>query len=587
LDEIDIVGIQKTGTNINLCDPERQYRDLYDNAPIAYFTVNAASGHILNCNKAAQRLLGYSRKVMLQMKVFELYADTLHGLHEAQKVFKDFKAGKSIRNIELQVKQHSGHLIWVSLSVEPEMDPSDKTVRSRSMMVDISDRKEAEIALHKMHNNVQNLVTKRTAQLAEVNAQLKQEIKQRRKAERSLRETAKTLLTLINATTNLVMLLDADGTLVTANNQTCERYGKTLQEFKGLNIFSLMPPKLAKSRKKLADEVIRSKQPVCCFEEIEDMFYNSIIYPILDDKGIVRQYSVFVQDVTPLKLAEKELKKSESRYRMLVEKMNDGLGVKDENGVFTYVNDRLCAMLGYSREEFVGHPAIEFLDEANRKNFKEQMAARRRGSQNAYELAWRHKNNSKVSTIISPQPLLDEAGNFQGAIAIITDNTSQKQTEAELIREQLKLEHRVKERTKELVETNQALSVLARNIDQKRERVQEKTTRAVNSKIFPIIEQFQKNKAFAKHRTEIDVLKAYLKDLTAEAKDEPNIIFILSNAELRVATMIKNGFSSPEIARMLSVSQDTVKTHRKNIRRKLNICNTKINLTTYLRAKLG
>jgi DNA-binding NarL/FixJ family response regulator len=182
---------------------------------------------------------------------------------------------------------------------------------------------------------------------------------------------------------------------------------------------------------------------------------------------------------------------------------------------------------------------------------------------------------------------LDEAGNFQGAIAIITDNTSQKQTEAELIREQLKLEHRVKERTKELVETNQALSVLARNIDQKRERVQEKTTRAVNSKIFPIIEQFQKNKAFAKHRTEIDVLKAYLKDLTAEAKDEPNIIFILSKAELRVATMIKNGFSSPEIARMLSVSQDTVKTHRKNIRRKLNICNTKINLTTYLRAKLG
>jgi DNA-binding CsgD family transcriptional regulator len=170
---------------------------------------------------------------------------------------------------------------------------------------------------------------------------------------------------------------------------------------------------------------------------------------------------------------------------------------------------------------------------------------------------------------------------------IVRDITSQKQTEAELIREQIKLEHLVKERTKELVETNKALSVLARNIDRKRERGLEKTIRTVNSKILPIIEQFQNNKAFSKHRPEIDVVKAYLNELTAGSKDEPGVIFILSNAELRVATMIKNGFSSPEIARLLSVSLDTVKTHRKHIRRKLNISNFKINLTTYLRAKIG
>ena len=455
------MGTQKTDINRDLWEPEKQYRDLYDNAPIAYFTVNAADGHILNCNKEAQRLLGYSRAVMLQMKVFELYAETLHGLPKAQKVFKEFKAGRPIRSIELQVKQQSGHLIWVSLSVEPEMDPDGKTLRSRSMMVDISDRKEAEIALKKIYNNVQNLVDERTAELVAVNAKLKQEIEERKKAENVLRENAKTLHTLLNATTNLVMLLNADGTLVTANDQACERYGKTLQEFKGLNLFSLMPAELAKSRKKLADAAIQSKHPVCCSEEFEGMFYNCIIYPILDDKGLVRKYSVFVQDVTPLKLAE-----------------------------------------------------------------------------------------------------------------------------AELIREQVNLEHRVKERTKELVETNNALSVLARNIDQKRERVQDKTTRTVNSKVLPIIEQFQKNKAFSKQKPQFDALKAYLKELTADSKDELCVIFILSNTELRVATMIKNGFTSPEIARLLNISLDTVKTHRKNIRRKLNICNSKINLTTYLRAQI-
>ena len=112
------MGTQKTEINFDLYDPERQYRDLYDNAPIAYFTVNAADGHILNCNHAAQKLLGYSKKTMLQMKVFELYADTLHGLPMAKKALKDLKSGGSIRNIELQVKQQNGEVVWTVKPLE-------------------------------------------------------------------------------------------------------------------------------------------------------------------------------------------------------------------------------------------------------------------------------------------------------------------------------------------------------------------------------------------------------------------------------------------------------------------------------------
>lgn len=56
--------------------------------------------------------------------------------------------------------------------------------------------------------------------------------------------------------------------------------------------------------------------------------------------------------------------------------------------------------------------------------------------------------------------------------------------------------------------------------------------------------------------------------------------------ELKVAMMIKKGFSTDEIARMLHLSGHTVKTHRRSIRRKLNIRNSKINQTSYLRFKL-
>ena len=166
------------------------------------------------------------------------------------------------------------------------------------------------------------------------------------------------------------------------------------------------------------------------------------------------------------------------------------------------------------------------------------------------------------------------------------DITSQKQTEANLISEQIKLEYDVKIRTKQLMETNNALSVLARNIDHKMEETQKQTARIINSKILPIIERFQKSKDFAKDGTEFDILKAHLKELTSHPTDEPAAIFMLTTAELRVASMIKNGFNNPKIARQLSVSLNTVKTHRRNIRKKLYIRNSKINLASYLRAKM-
>ncbi len=698
---------------MNFRPTEIQYRDLYSNAPVAYFTVDAADGSILDCNQAAREISGYSRKALLQMKIFELYADARHGLPGAQKIFEDFQAGQPIRNIELQVERSNGALSWVSLSVEPEIDPVGKTIRSLYAMVDISDRKQAQIAPHEAQNNVQFQVNDRVAELVAENVRLKREIEERRQAETASRENAETMHVLLNVTTHLVFLLDLDGSVVTANEQACISYGKTLDELRGLNIFSRMPAETAKSIKRLAAAAIQSKLPVSDLEEINGNFYEYFIYPILDEKGIVRNYAVFSEDVTSLKLAERALSNSETKFRMLVEGMNDGLAMLDENDLHSYVNDRFCAMLGYSRKELGGQPATALLDSDNRKIFKREIAARKNGKRTAYEMAFRHKNGSRISTIISPQPLLHGAGHYKGSFAIITDITwmkqaqaalresennfkklaenardgivliekdgktayvnswcekisgysaaeimkdgvtaklvdpakremhlaklrkrlagepvpnryeteiiaksgrivpveitasktiwhghavvllivrditSQKQTESKLLREQLKLENRVMERTRELEGANKALSVLARKIDQKREKIQENTAWTVNSRIMPIIEALQKNKALADYRTELNMLKTYINKISLGFKKETGIIFSLSNAELRIATMIKSGFTSPQIARLLSVSLDTVKTHRKKIRRKLNIHNSKINLVTYLRAKLN
>ncbi len=293
------------------------------------------------------------------------------------------------------------------------------------------------------------------------------------------------------------------------------------------------------------------------------------------------------QEIEEHKLAEKELIRSKENFRSLTENANDGIILVAGSGQIIYANPCFGKLAGYRVAELLKCDIETLVDAEEREVHLERVRRRLDGEllPIRYESKLITKSGHALPVDVTASKIIWHE--HPACMMIVRDMTSQKETEAELIREQVILENRVKERTKELVETNKALSVLARNIDQKRERGQEKILKTINSKILPIVEQFQKNKTFEKHRAEIDVLKAYLSELTANSKDEPGVIFILSNAELRIATMIKNGFSSPEIARLLSISLDTVKTHRKHIRRKLNISNSKINLTTYLRAKLG
>jgi len=60
---------------------------------------------------------------------------------------------------------------------------------------------------------------------------------------------------------------------------------------------------------------------------------------------------------------------------------------------------------------------------------------------------------------------------------------------------------------------------------------------------------------------------------------------LLSASEMKVAALIKNGLSTRQVAQQLNISEETVKTHRRNIRKKLNIQNSNISFATYLRSK--
>jgi len=143
---------------------------------------------------------------------------------------------------------------------------------------------------------------------------------------------------------------------------------------------------------------------------------------------------------TELLEAHTDLRRSEERYRLLVQTMNEGLSVLDEQDRLTYVNEALCQMLGYSPDEMKGHTPSEFLDEANRETLRGQLARRRKGEDQPYELSWTTKDQRRVHTIVSPRPVVDPAGGYEGSFAVLTDITRRKQMEDELSRTSAELQ---------------------------------------------------------------------------------------------------------------------------------------------------
>ncbi|WP_456413633.1 response regulator [Thiolapillus sp.] len=160
---------------------------------------------------------------------------------------------------------------------------------------------------------------------------------------------------------------------------------------------------------------------------------------------------------------------------------------------------------------------------------------------------------------------------------------SRVNSHVELYRLRQHLQLQVEEKTRELAETLTALRVLMTQQQQDSKETEKNILNNINSLVIPYAERLQKTPLNENQRNIVDMLIANLKQVSDSLIDNHDLLQMkLTRVEIQVANLIKEGKQTKEIASLLNLSDLTISTHRKNIRKKLNIRDRKLSLNAYL-----
>ncbi len=130
-------------TSQELIENEKKYRDLYENAPIAYFSMDR-QGIISKCNHNTPILSGYAKQDLIGMNIMELYVSDGEKTTTPDQVQSALEKGRSVRDVEMVFRHKNQKDIWVSLSLDAIKNKKGNIEEIRAMAIDITQRKTLE-----------------------------------------------------------------------------------------------------------------------------------------------------------------------------------------------------------------------------------------------------------------------------------------------------------------------------------------------------------------------------------------------------------------------------------------------------------
>ena len=428
--------------NGQLNEALRQARVLYDQAPCGYHSIDA-NGFYVSINDTELQWLGYLREEVVGIKQFKDFVlPTRSALVEdrLQRLMRD----DVLEGAEYEIRRRDGSLFHALLSSSAVRDVQGRFLRSNTTMVDISQRKQAEIAL---------------------------------------RENQRFLQTVTNHVPGVIAYLDAALRYRFANDEHKHMYGMDPEKIVGLPISECLPAPIWNEIQPLLKGALEGRpQHYEAWRTTPDghaVFISGTYLPDVHE-GLVQGVIVQIIDITERKRVEErvlqindelevrirerslELLESEQRFRLMVDNLREYcIFFLDAAGSITDWTDSAQRMEGYSPSEMVGqHYALLFHqgeegEALHNANEMLRMAA----SRGQHELhSWHSRKDGSQywshSVLIA---LRDDSGELRGFAKINRDMTDAKRLDDLMRNINDELENRVVERTEQLLAANKDL----------------------------------------------------------------------------------------------------------------------------------
>ncbi len=130
-----------------------------------------------------------------------------------------------------------------------------------------------------------------------------------------------------------------------------------------------------------------------------------------------------------------QLQLREEKYRRLIETATAGYWHIDEYEYTVEVNQALCDMLGYNKDQIIGKKVSDFIDTQAEQIYDVEFKKRLTKRDRHYDLIFRRKNNELLYAHMDATSVFDETGRLLGSFAVVTDITDKILVQKELARE--------------------------------------------------------------------------------------------------------------------------------------------------------
>jgi PAS domain S-box-containing protein len=547
-------------SNASLESEADRYRGLFENAVEGMFRIDP-DGRLLYVNPAGATMMGYGSPEEFMSSIRSI-ADIYPFLEERENAIAMLRRDGFLRNHEIRNVRKNGEIIWVSANVRMVYDENGQVLYHEGTTRDITYRK---------------------------------------KIEQELLESKKLTRTLLDLPlNNTIVLIGVDGTVLDCNDAMHSRLGKSMSEVIGKSLFDLLPPDAVKIRKEKIREIIRTKKPIHMEDVVGGLWYDSTAYPIEDEHGNITKIAAFSYDITEYKKMEEELimhrdhlgklvaertevmnqevirrKEKEDEHLALVESVVEWVWETDEHFVHTYVSPRISEYLGHQPEDFLGKAPYDFMPPDGVPALKKFVSSRKPFT--SLQIPALHKNGQTILIEASGKPYFDRDGALKGYRGCCRDITEQKRT-MDILKEN---EKQLMAQSETLKETNAALRVLLKQREDDKREMEDMFMSNIKEMVLPYVYKMQKEKMEIRHRAYLDVITSNLNEIMAPFLNRIRQLNFTPK-EIEVASLIKDGKTTKEIAEVMSVATSAIDSHRNNIRTKLGLVNKDVNLRSYL-----